>query len=230
MHLKIDLLRTYGFTQAEIQTIQEYSDRADRAGRFSRRPAFVLLGGETQLVCWTIAEVLDQLRPGCWLNKFMRFKADGPAWETKEEYAQGLIKVHFTLGRPGGGSPGGEYLCARPLSRSTARIDSIPFATGRLARGDLVRFDRDREITQILEHVAKTRLLRYADLDQQPVEAITTRYMEVQAKLQEHDIDTEAMFPGVCSISVSRHMDDAELESVAAGLKSTIIVHDDEPR
>lgn len=67
MNLNRERLQADGFTRREIRRIQAYCDAAEVAGTFSNEAALVLLT-EPMWVCRTIAEVLDRLRPGCWLQ------------------------------------------------------------------------------------------------------------------------------------------------------------------
>lgn len=147
----------------------------------------------------------------------------------QKQCADNLIKVHFTFPNPKPGQPGGEYLWARRIHRTTAQIDCIPFGTGKLARGDLVRIDEGREIVEILEHVARTCLLRYADNARQaPPEEIALRYEAVRQQLRQHDIQAEGMFPGICSLSVPNDLSDEQLLEIAEGLGCELCWHEDD--
>lgn len=54
-----------GLTDQEIAFVEAYLDKHD----MNSRAAFVVLGARPQWVCETVAEALDQLRPGCWLRE-----------------------------------------------------------------------------------------------------------------------------------------------------------------
>ena len=65
--MKIDreLAKADGLTDQEIAFVEAYLDKHD----MNNRAAFVVLGTNSQWVCETVAEALDQLRPGCWLRQ-----------------------------------------------------------------------------------------------------------------------------------------------------------------
>jgi hypothetical protein len=69
MKLKTDILCDAGFTTQEIEEIQECCDAAEASGYFSHRGARVKLNGSVEWVCLTIAEILDDIRPGCWVDR-----------------------------------------------------------------------------------------------------------------------------------------------------------------
>src|SRR5207244_3611397 len=94
--------------------------------------------------------------------------------------------------------------------------------------GDLVRFDKDREIVKVLEHVARTGLLLYVeDAKQVPIEEVALRYEAVRQELKQHDIQTEGMFPGICSLSVPNDVGDERLLEIAEGLGCELCWHED---
>ncbi|MFZ1006251.1 MAG: hypothetical protein WAN65_05415 [Candidatus Sulfotelmatobacter sp.] len=69
MKMYTQRLRSAGFTDREITTIQDYCDTAEQSGQFSRHSVWVDMEGKARLVCLTIAEILDEVRPGCWLDR-----------------------------------------------------------------------------------------------------------------------------------------------------------------
>jgi len=137
------------------------------------------------------------------------------------------IEVHITFENPVPGCPGGEYLSARQINKNTAKIECSPFGTGKVARGDLVRFDEDHEVTKVLEHVARTRAMIYADGANLPLEKVAERYAQVCEELSKHDIYTEGMFPGICSICVPNDIDDDQLEIIAEKLDVELVFHEE---
>ncbi len=64
--MKIDRERAKadGLTDHEIAFVESYLDKHG----INTRAAFVVLGTNPQWVCETVAEALDQLRPGCWFR------------------------------------------------------------------------------------------------------------------------------------------------------------------
>ena len=54
-----------GLTDQEIAFVEAYLDKHDT----SSSAALVVLGTRPQWLCETVAEALDQLRPGCWLRQ-----------------------------------------------------------------------------------------------------------------------------------------------------------------
>jgi hypothetical protein len=64
--LRTDLLEADGFSAAEIQQIAA----ALHNKRVDQRAALIVLKGNPRLVCWSIAELLDMLRPGCWVRAY----------------------------------------------------------------------------------------------------------------------------------------------------------------
>lgn len=69
MKIKTELLKADGYCDQDIQTIQDYVDAAEADGRFSHAAAVVDFNGTPQFCCRTIAEIMDEVRPGCWLDK-----------------------------------------------------------------------------------------------------------------------------------------------------------------
>jgi hypothetical protein len=65
MRIDRDRARADGLTDQEIAFVEAYLDKHGT----NRRAAFVVLGTSPQWVCETVAEALDQLRPGCWLRQ-----------------------------------------------------------------------------------------------------------------------------------------------------------------
>jgi hypothetical protein len=65
--MKIDRERAKadGLTDHEIAFVESYLDKHG----MNNRAAVVLLRAGPQWVCQTVAEALDQLRPGCWLRQ-----------------------------------------------------------------------------------------------------------------------------------------------------------------
>jgi hypothetical protein len=138
-----------------------------------------------------------------------------------------LIELYYKYPRRRPGMPDGESVWALQIGKNTAKVDSIPFFTSRLACGDLVRFDKKRHITKILEHVARTRGLVYADPDEHSPEEVKERYEIVCHELKKHDIYAEGIFPGVCSLSVPKDMSDDELTSITDRLGAQLVDDDD---
>jgi hypothetical protein len=62
MKIDRDKCKADGMTDQEIEFIESYLDKHG----IDNRAALVLLGTNPQWVCQTVAEALDQLRPGCW--------------------------------------------------------------------------------------------------------------------------------------------------------------------
>jgi hypothetical protein len=130
--------------------------------------------------------------------------------------SENLIKVHVTFENAAAKGVQGESLWARRISHDTAKIDNVPFFAN-MALGDLVRFDPNdpcNEIVEILEHVARTRMVAYLAPEEArttPYEQIKERYGELRAKFQEYDIRTEGMQPGLMVISVPNDINDAQL-------------------
>jgi hypothetical protein len=220
VNLKTELLQAAGFSEEEIQQIQQYCDAAEASGQFHRNSALVWFSGKVVTVSQTIAEILDTLRPGCWLKAPVHAAQVGPS------RPDNLIELHYKYPRPRPGMPTGESLWALQIGKNTAKVDNIPFFTSKLACGDTVRFDKNRKITKILEHVARTRGLVYADKDEQTLEEIRSRYDNLCQELKKHDIYAESMFPGVCSLSVPKDMSDDELTSITDRLGAQLVDDD----
>jgi hypothetical protein len=72
MQMNVEQLLADSFTAEEVRQIQIACDVAEAAGRFNEAPALIKLKGGSALVCITIAEIMDRLRPGCWLDKLGR--------------------------------------------------------------------------------------------------------------------------------------------------------------
>jgi hypothetical protein len=124
-------------------------------------------------------------------------------------------KVYVSFPDAKAGGPQGEWLWARTINRTIAKIDNIPFFCPHVALGDLVRVNKEGKVTKILEHVARTRLLQYADPQKQTDRQILKRYVALQEKLEEYDIVTEPMGLGMCSASVPNDLDDSQLALLA---------------
>lgn len=231
MQLNTELLKTDGFTDDEIRQVREYCDAAEAAGGFSRLAAVVQLNGKTRFVCRTLAEILDRLRPDSWLDgpvgdepltpkdrassrRAKRRKAKQKRPVRGRSHPGSRIKVHWTYREQDGG-PSGEFLWARRIGKDTAKIENIPFFAGGLALGDLVRIDDDNEIVEVLEHVARTCGIQYGDPDRLTREEAVQRYAEIKTKLAEHDIHTEGIIPGLCSLSVPNDVDPDMLADIA---------------
>lgn len=58
--------RRDGLTDQEITFLEAYLAKHG----VTTRAALVVLGGQPRWVCESVAEALDQLRPGCWLRQF----------------------------------------------------------------------------------------------------------------------------------------------------------------
>lgn len=246
MNLNTDRLHEDGYTEAEIHRIQQYCDKAVHEGHFSHDAALVHFKTGSQLCCVTIAEIMDQVRPGCWLDRpeavkpkkrsgrhnpmrrMLKTRMQEKRRTSKPNLRRGaLIKVNFSYPDPMPDFPAGEYLWARRISRNTAKIHNIPFCTSRLAYGDLVRFNRDLEITKILEHVARTRMLIYGNPKEQSPEELVERFGKVKELLSKYDIHLEGMLPGICSTSVPNDIADEQLQILADQLGARQIVHED---
>src|SRR5581483_27177 len=109
MNLITEKLEAEGFNPNEIRTIRAHCDAAEKAGTFSRAAALVQLAGEPEFGCRTIAEILDQLRPGCWLDRSDKVPSPPRHVRRKSkreiaairEFAEAsddgnLIKIHYT--------------------------------------------------------------------------------------------------------------------------------------
>jgi hypothetical protein len=62
------VLKKDGWTDAEIDKIQEYLDQQEEAGSFNSAVELVNINGTPRTVCRTVAEILDKLRPGTWIK------------------------------------------------------------------------------------------------------------------------------------------------------------------
>lgn len=138
-----------------------------------------------------------------------------------------LIKVRVTFNDPPPGCPAGEYLWAKRVGQNTAKIDSIPYATAKVAKGDLVQITSRREVTMVLESTTRTRLLRYANPMKMSVKEAQDKLVKLKEELQKHDIESDGKYLGMCSIAVPRDMKDTELEKLAEQLEVDVIYHED---
>jgi hypothetical protein len=133
------------------------------------------------------------------------------------------IKVHMTC--PDGV---GEFLWAWRIGKNTAKIKNIPFTCPDLALDDLVRIDKHGEVMEVLEHVAQTRLIRYADPKTQSEEEVCERYLKVRDTVKEHDIFMEGLFPGIAGVSVPLDVSDEELDAIVAQADAEVMVFDED--
>lgn len=225
--IKPDRLRAAGFSEKEIQEIQEYCTAAEKAGRFSNSASLVVMNGEVQCVCWTIAEIMDKLRPGCWINSPKQHKNRGEA-TVRDKRPDNLIKVYLAYPSSLRHLAAGEYLWAMQISEKAAKIENIPFFSAQLALGDLVEIDQDRKVIKVLEHAARTRGLIYSDAKNETNEEITNRYTQIRERLEKYDITVEGVVPGRCSLSVPNDIDDEQLEVLADQLDAQLVVLDGE--
>lgn len=63
-------LKEDGFTDEEVRQISEYCQVEMENDRFCNEAAAIIVGtGEVRLVCRTIAEIIDKLRPGSWIMR-----------------------------------------------------------------------------------------------------------------------------------------------------------------
>jgi hypothetical protein len=69
MQLCTEILKADGFNDTEIRQIEDYCNAAEHAGTVNRQGAVVWLNDAERFVIRTIAEIMDQLRPGCWLDR-----------------------------------------------------------------------------------------------------------------------------------------------------------------
>jgi hypothetical protein len=68
MKLDKDLLRQDGFSDSEIDWLEKYCRDRMRSGAFSNKAAAISLGGGPfKLVCETVAQAVNKLRPGAWI-------------------------------------------------------------------------------------------------------------------------------------------------------------------
>jgi hypothetical protein len=65
MNINRERAKADGLTDHEIAFVEAYLDKHG----MNNRAAVVVLGTNPQWVCQTVAEALDQLRPGCWLRQ-----------------------------------------------------------------------------------------------------------------------------------------------------------------
>jgi hypothetical protein len=63
-----EILKAAGFDEDEVRQVQAFCDSAMKLSVFDSSVSAVRLNGQPVLVCRTIADVLDRLRPGCRLK------------------------------------------------------------------------------------------------------------------------------------------------------------------
>ena len=72
MNIDKEKLREAGFNDNEIAWIEHYCSAKVKNGEFSNQAALVCLGTpENPDICWvclTVAEAINNLRPGAWLK------------------------------------------------------------------------------------------------------------------------------------------------------------------
>ncbi|OAI40499.1 hypothetical protein AYO40_00775 [Planctomycetaceae bacterium SCGC AG-212-D15] len=61
-------MKAHGFTDQEIRKVHDHCDAAEKAGNASPKKATVLLNGAYRWSSKTMAEMLDELRPGIWID------------------------------------------------------------------------------------------------------------------------------------------------------------------
>jgi hypothetical protein len=198
------LLKADGFRTEQIHQIETYCDLAQAAGRFNGQAAWVQgKDGMPVLVCETIAEIMDKVRPGCRIRikdkprskKANRYNARSRHQRKRAKSSAGsMVKVRIAFSNVKPGGPSGEFIWARRISKDTAKIENIPFMTSKLALGDLVRIDNENEVVEVLEHFARTRALRYADKKGLNADEMKERDAEVHEYLKRFDIAMEGMF------------------------------------
>lgn len=124
----------------------------------------------------------------------------------------GLIKVCVEVEDPETNCSH-EWLWARPISEDTAKINNVPFFTKAFSLGDLVRFDRNFKVTEVLERGARTVELIY-DADGNKAE-VTQRFRKLATHLRSHEIHVEGMVEGLLVMAVPRGIDHEQLVKIA---------------
>lgn len=69
MIMDVYQLKGDGFNDDEIRQIQQHCDTALKARKYSNHVALVKLNDAYKLCYRTIAETMNQLRPGCWRDE-----------------------------------------------------------------------------------------------------------------------------------------------------------------
>lgn len=60
------LLAGDGWSDLEMDKIERYINEQNDAGKLNSSGALIKSGGQFRLVLTTVAEICDQLHPGCW--------------------------------------------------------------------------------------------------------------------------------------------------------------------
>ena len=84
MNIQRDAMKADGFNDQEIDAVQEYCASAEASGTFSDVAAVLKMRPESKmiLVCRTVAEIADRLRPGVWLDKSEHQRVTDPSGES----------------------------------------------------------------------------------------------------------------------------------------------------
>lgn len=120
-----------------------------------------------------------------------------------------LIKIHVTYD---GQNPAGEWLWAKRVSSTSAKVDNIPFFTTWFTLGDLVEIDPQHEVLRVLERGARTRHAMYPKKGSKA--AVHKRYTRIKEHLKQYDIEVEGAVPGFLAMAVPLDVSDEELLSI----------------
>jgi hypothetical protein len=135
-----------------------------------------------------------------------------------------LIKLHITFDDEGDGLRG-EWLWARKISEGRAKLSNIPF-TLEFGKDDLVAFDDEMEITDILEKATNTYHARY----EAPESKVKQSYIEIVDYLWEYDIHAEGFIgpangnPGILGMCVPIDLDSNVLDGIMVGCPHPITI------
>jgi hypothetical protein len=154
----------------------------------------------------------DKRRPGCLL---CLFADDLPV--VLAEFAAGNIKVYVPITRRIESDPEREYLWARPVTPTTAKVRNIPYYTDAVSLDDLVEHEGG-EIVRVVERCARTYL---AAIEGDPEEA-RRNWPVLWDYFVGHDIYVEWCLPGLFSMAVPCDVSPDRLLEIALACPVTI--------